>query len=222
VQQDIEKVSKYYDSFLASEPGKYSSLAEFTARYEPIISFLENKRGELKVLDIGCGTGMASEKLKRFGKVYGIDISPKSIEQAAQRLDEAKVGIAEDIAYPNEVFDAVVCTETLEHVLKPQLAIREFYRVLRAKGNLLISTPNPWNWRIVLTGLYAKTHKKQTNTGQIIEHYLSPPQLKQLLQSNGFIIEEYRTVFFRPQFIKWLPIAGLYQVCIATKRKERI
>ena len=33
-QEEIKKVQEYYDAFLASEPGKYSSLEEFKSRYE--------------------------------------------------------------------------------------------------------------------------------------------------------------------------------------------
>lgn len=211
----MDKVREYYDSFLASEPGKYSSLAEFSARYGPIESFFKDKK-DLKILDVGCGTGMAAERLRKFGKVHGIDISPKSIEMAKERLDSAVVGIAEDIKYPDGTFDAVVCTETVEHVLDQSLAISEFRRVLKEDGHLLISTPNPWYWLIVLSGIYSKI-RGRTNTGQIIENYLSPLRLRKLVARNGFSIEHHRTVYFKPEFVRWVYPMGLYQICIARR-----
>ncbi len=119
-QQDAEKVREYYDAFLASEPGKYSSLEEFSSRYKPVLSFFQKmEKCGVKILDIGCGTGMAAEKLKGFGTVYGVDISPKSIEQARNRLDEAYVSSAEKLPFKNEAFDVIVCTEVIEHLLVP-------------------------------------------------------------------------------------------------------
>jgi ubiquinone/menaquinone biosynthesis C-methylase UbiE len=218
-----QKVGDYYDSFLASEPGKYSSLAEFNARYNPILLFLAEHSGtnNLTMLDVGCGTGSAAGKLKLFGRVCGVDVSPKSIELAKKVLDEAKVGSAENIDYPDSTFDVVVCTEVLEHVLDPYIAMMEFHRVLKPAGHLLITTPNPWNWLVVATKLYAMAIRRNAGTGQIVEHYLSPPSLKHLIRGSGFSIIDFRTVFFRPSCVKWLsPVAGLYQICIAKKKEE--
>jgi hypothetical protein len=38
-QEEIKKVQEYYDAFLASEPGKYSSLEDFKSRYGPVLKF---------------------------------------------------------------------------------------------------------------------------------------------------------------------------------------
>lgn len=215
IQKNVED---YYDSFLASEPGKYSSLAEFNARYEPILSFLSRTKRGIKILDIGCGTGKAAERLKIFGTVCGVDISPNSITQAAKVLDEAKIGTAEGTTYSDKSFDVVVCTETLEHVPDIHKAIREFHRVLAPRGYMLVSTPNPWNWLIVLMNAYGKVARGKSGTGQIIEHYISPITLRRVICVNGFKVIDYSTVFFRPHCVKWLsPIAGLYQICIAQK-----
>ena len=38
-QGDVKEVQEYYDAFLASEHGQYSSLEEFKSRYEPVLKF---------------------------------------------------------------------------------------------------------------------------------------------------------------------------------------
>jgi len=225
-QQGVEKVREYYDVFLASEPGKYSSLEEFNARYEPVLSFIKkmDKRG-VKILDIGCGTGMAAERLKDFGAVYGVDISPKSIEQARDRLDEAYVSLAEKLPFQNEIFDVIVCTEVIEHLLAPSEALSEFNRVLRSGGYLIISTPNPWYWQITINRIMTRLRRQKAGSGQIVENYLPPPRLRSMLKKRGFEIEEFRTAFFKPAFV-WKVIRhasnnlGLYQICIAKKLEE--
>ena len=214
---EAQKVKEYYDLFLASEPGKYSSLDEFKARYEPVMAFLSKLPVGMMILDVGCGTGMAAERLKKFGKVYGVDISPESIKQAKNRLDDARVCLAEEIAFPSGTFDVVVCTETLEHLLNPAKGIAEFNRLL-CDGYLIISTPNPWYWRKLLSKIYCYLIGRKPGTGQIVEHYLSPVKLRKLVQDGGFKIIEHRTVYCRPSFISVISnMAGLYQICIAKK-----
>ena len=86
-QQDAEKVREYYDVFLASEPGKYSSLEEFSSRYKPVLSFFQ-KMGKcgVKILDIGCGSGILglAAALKNDTTVLGCDISLAAIKASVQ------------------------------------------------------------------------------------------------------------------------------------------
>ncbi len=219
---EVKGVQDYYDTFLASEPGKYSSLAEFNARYGPVLFFFRGtKRHDLEILDVGCGTGMAAEKLKEFGRIYGVDISPESIKQAKERLNNAYVGPAENLPLLNDGFDVVVCTETIEHLLSPLDAILEFNRVLKPNGYLVISTPNPWYWQIVLQRMYSRLRGHKVGTGQIVEHYLPPSKLKGIIRAGCFEIVMYRTVFFRPAIVEWILYdLGLYQICIARKLRR--
>lgn len=225
-QEDIKKVQEYYDAFLASEPGKYSSLEEFKLRYEPILSYFEKIGHPVKILDIGCGTGMASEKLKRFGVVYGIDISPKSVEEARKynRCDKFYVGIAEELPFDNSMFDVVVCTEVMEHLLDTPNALSEMNRVLIGGGHLIISTPNPWYWCVILNRAIATLKRQKAGTGQIVENFISPKKLKKMLKQKGFEVEEFKTVFFKPDYIyKIVRLSnsfGLYQIYLANKIEE--
>ncbi len=224
--KDTKKIQEYYDTFLASEPGKHSSLDEFNARYNPILSFFdETRKHDLKILDVGCGTGVAAEKLMKFGTVCGIDVSPESIRLATDILDEAYVSTAEELPFMSGTFDVVVCTETMEHLLNPPKAISEFNRVLNPDGYLIISTPNPWYWLIILHKVYAKIRGRRTGTGQVTENYLPSPKLKNLIQGGGFRIIKFETVFFRPTFM-WKAFKqmssnfGLYQIYIVRKVVE--
>jgi SAM-dependent methyltransferase len=46
------------------------------------------------------------------------------------------------LPFDNDIFDLVICTEVLEHLLWPQRVLNEIYRVLGATGRLLVSVPN--------------------------------------------------------------------------------
>ena len=222
-QKHIQEIQEYYDAFLASEPGKWSSLEEFKARYEPVISFLQKiGKDDTTILDVGCGTGMAAEKLKTFGRVYGIDISLRSIMEARSRLDGVCVSLGEELPFSNEMFNVIVCTETIEHFINPVTALAEFNKVLKPSGYLIISTPNPWYWRIIVGRIIATLRRQKPGTGQIVENYISPIKLRAMLKKTGFAIEEFRTAYFKPDSVYqiakrlWNSFA-LYQIYLARK-----
>ncbi|MFC1915613.1 class I SAM-dependent methyltransferase [Chloroflexota bacterium] len=227
-KRDIKRVQEYYDSFLASEPGKHSSLAEFRARFDPIMSYLANiGRPHLKILDVGCGTGMAAEKLRKFGDVYGVDLSPKSIKELKEnrRCDDACVSMAEKLPFKSNIFDVVVCTELIEHLLDPSAALAGMNYVLKPDGCLFLSTPNPWYYpgvRGIAGRVFTKIKGKKLGSGQIIENLISFSKLETTLKKLGFRIEEHYTVYFQRDFICQLlkiifPNLGLYQICFAKK-----
>ena len=60
----------------------------FVGRHHLVLTFLRSafpNRNDLTVLDIGCGTGAMSEKLKEFGTVISADYSPKALEFSKRR-----------------------------------------------------------------------------------------------------------------------------------------
>lgn len=97
------------------------------------------KRGAT-ILDVGCGTGMASEPFAMNGfPVTGIDPSESMLAAAAQRLPNATFvqGEAEALPFPNERFDVVISAQTYHWVDRAK-ALTEAYRVLRRDGIIAI------------------------------------------------------------------------------------
>jgi 2-polyprenyl-3-methyl-5-hydroxy-6-metoxy-1,4-benzoquinol methylase len=99
-----------------------------------------------EILEVGCGTGWFAEKLARFGKITGVDISPKAIEAARARLPQCEFVCADfcKVGYPRHAFDVVVCLETLFYVEDPAHFVAELSRVLRPGGILLLTTVNKY------------------------------------------------------------------------------
>jgi SAM-dependent methyltransferase len=104
------------------------------------------------VLDVGTGTGLIPFALAASGdppaSMLGIDISAGMIETARRRLreelaDDARVRFermdAEHLELPDASFDVVLSGFALTHVPRPELAMREIFRVLRAGGRLGIA-----------------------------------------------------------------------------------
>lgn len=95
------------------------------------------------ILDLACGTGYGAKLLARVATVTGVDRDERAVALARARARGTFV-VAEvpPIPLPAASFDAAVCFETVEHVPDDLDLIREFRRVLRSTGQLLISTPN--------------------------------------------------------------------------------
>ncbi|MHA2024159.1 MAG: class I SAM-dependent methyltransferase, partial [Candidatus Thorarchaeota archaeon] len=98
-----------------------------------------------KVLDVGCGDGAFLAYLKRKGyDPTGVDIAESAVKRA-EKISGCPVFQAEAdnlTMFEDETFDCLVSSEVLEHVFSPYNTLREFNRVLKDSGTLIITTPN--------------------------------------------------------------------------------
>lgn len=62
--------------------------------------------------------------------------------------------ISQGIDFEAGVFDLVFCLELLEHVVDPYFVLREIHRVLKPKGKLVLSVPNPYHFKEILWNLF--------------------------------------------------------------------
>jgi ubiquinone/menaquinone biosynthesis C-methylase UbiE len=106
--------------------------------YDTIAAF--GLRRGAKVLDIGCGTGIASAPFAANGfPVTGVDSSPAMLAKAKERLPNVELveGSAEKLPFPEERFDVIVSANVF-HWLDRSKALAEAQRVLRPGGVLAI------------------------------------------------------------------------------------
>ncbi len=106
------------------------------------------------VLEIGFEDPRLSKLIADRWNYVGIDISEISVKAAlAQGLQAIAIDVSqEEIPFDDCSFDLVYCSEVVEHLLNPDFAFREFKRVLKPGGKILITTPNLGSWynRIIL------------------------------------------------------------------------
>lgn len=111
------------------------------------------RRGE-RALDAGSGSGGAVVHLaSRFDEVAGVDPDLPALLVAARRcLDHgvgARVfliaGMLEQELWPPGAFDAVKCTDVIEHVADPQQAARAMASAIEGRGIAFVLTPDRWS-----------------------------------------------------------------------------
>lgn len=100
----------------------------------------------VKVLDVACGPGLLSAAaLKRGASVIGLDFSPNMVAVARSLCPEAEFreGDAEDLPFEDGRFDAVICSLGILHFPRPEIAVSEACRVLRAGGRYAFTCWTP-------------------------------------------------------------------------------
>jgi len=103
-------------------------------------------RGDEQVLDAGCGTGhTALAFAPRVAEVVAVDLTEAMLAQGrklARQRDIANItfkrGDVEQLAFPDASFDLVTSRYSAHHYPHPFVALREFARMLRPGGRLLL------------------------------------------------------------------------------------
>ncbi len=126
-----------------------------------VSSFCALRGGEVKVLDMACGTGDVSIALRRKGlDVVGADISENMLALARKKAPgiDFRYGDASELPFADGSFDAVTIAFGIRNFDKRAQCIRELHRVLKDGGMLAIaefSIPRNRLWRGIYT-LYFK------------------------------------------------------------------
>jgi len=112
--------------------------------HEYIIANIPNNTS--KILDIGCGSAwVAQHFLKEDKYVISLDISIKNPLKATIKYTSKKhFGITADsyfLPFRSNSFHAIIASEIIEHVISPDIFVKELLRVIEPGGHLIITTP---------------------------------------------------------------------------------
>lgn len=117
---------------------------EAPAARVPHVDFLRSALEALppgaRVLDVGAGDAPYRELFENFEYVTN---DRAGIEHVPDRPFDI-VAPAHDLPVPDRTFDAVVCTQVLEHLPEPWVAVEEFHRVLVPGGHVILTAPLTW------------------------------------------------------------------------------
>jgi ubiquinone/menaquinone biosynthesis C-methylase UbiE len=101
------------------------------------------------VLDIACGTGIVARSIAPLvgsrGIVIGVDVNPDMIDMARTAAERDHIAIewhtgpAEQLLFPDEHFDLILCQFGLMFFTNKHAALKEMHRVLRKDGHVVLS-----------------------------------------------------------------------------------
>lgn len=129
---------------------KYHQLEEehwwFAGRRDAVRKLIRSLRipTTAEVLEIGCSGGPLQQILVADGytRLTGIDISEKAIALAHTRgLANVSVMDGAQLLFADNSFDLLLASDVLEHIENEEQAVREWYRVLRPGGRMIVFVP---------------------------------------------------------------------------------
>ncbi len=175
----VDLLVKYETQNLAQE---VSERDPFTVeRYEQFHTYLP--KGAIDILDVGANTGrggVALTKLSNRYRITALDCVESRLNVLPNCYHSSIYGLSNDIPAEDQMFDAIVAGEFLEHLYPSDVdkTLCEFQRLLKVGGRLLLTTPNPHYLRNILTraSVYSTSH--------LTQH--SPKVLKFRLKMHGF------------------------------------
>lgn len=116
------------------------ALCEYWQKYRYLDEINEMCRigDDTKVLDVGCGISSVLHCLK--GQRLGIDPLADEYVKLYRYPDGIDIirGVGENMPFPHEHFDLVLCCDTLDHATDPRKTVDEIYRVLNDDGYFVL------------------------------------------------------------------------------------
>lgn len=150
-------------------------------------------------LDYGCGNAARyGTTLTAEGVEYrGFDVAPTAVAAARENKVNAQVLTPDGrTTLPDDTCDVALCFEVLEHLMEPNVALAEIFRVLKPGGTALLSVPNSGLWTTRLefffTGYFNPGGSPLTarTTPWIDPHirFFNPKLFARMVASSGFIV----------------------------------
>lgn len=155
-----------------------------------------------RMLEVGSGAGHLTFVFAAMGfDVTAVDLSPRCIAVAKHRQDAVRadhvrfhVADAEDLSqFADGSFDAVVGLSVLRFLPDPAKALREWARVVKAGGRVVVDAPNRWcPWFTTIKPVIGTRR-------HVHDRLFKPAEMRSLLAQAGLREIRQRTLLFTPK-----------------------
>ncbi|MDD3393711.1 MAG: class I SAM-dependent methyltransferase [Anaerotignum sp.] len=180
-----EKTAAFYAVFMKRNGLAYDNISD---------KIIERLNKDMKVLELACGSGQMTFRLADYVKKWdATDFSPAMIAEAKKRNTFKNVCFsvqdATALPYDDDSYDAVVIANALHIMPRPDQALAEIFRVLKA-GGLLFAPTFIWKnhaafdmraWLLMKLGL-------------TVFHKWSQIGFVHFVEKKGFLVREYAVV----------------------------
>jgi 2-polyprenyl-3-methyl-5-hydroxy-6-metoxy-1,4-benzoquinol methylase len=168
-------------NFWTAELSNFQAASDYL-RYRILMDLLPAARGT--VLDVGCGDGYLDFLLHKGGCTpIGLDLSTSRLEKARRgQVHEFRAVQSNCYSLPlaENSCDTIIYSEILEHLEKPQEAIRSGARILKPGGRLIVSVPHAQDAPDVV----CPHCMRQFNAAGHVQHFQSA-DLQAIIESTG-------------------------------------
>lgn len=177
------------------------------------------KRGPLRTLDAGCGSGAFTLYAAKIGnEAVGISFDERNNNVARERAEILGLKnikfIQGDLRRLNEmkdigVFDQIICFETIEHILNDQKLLKDIFKILNPEGKLILTAPYKYYNKHFLGD--DKTSLSVYEDGGHVRWGYTHDEISKLFEGVGFILEkkEYVSGIISQFLIKLDRVIGL-------------
>ena len=123
--------------------------------YRAVNNYFARQTTKGRLLDAPCGRGILSKQLNDHGfDVVSLDVTSSVVEEKNLNFIESDLNIK--LPFKDNSLDYIACVEGIEHIENPFHTVREFRRIMKEGGSLVITTPNIQNigsrFRFLMTG----------------------------------------------------------------------
>jgi SAM-dependent methyltransferase len=205
-KRDREKCSQLYERY-------YQGREFHDTLYNKLIR--KYVRSGQRILDAGCGRDLTfSKDLSDVAEVVGIDLEP-TLETANREFPFGVRGDLSHLPFRPESFDMVISRSVVEHLEDPCQVFREFHRVLRPAGKVIVITPNKYDYVSLIAAVtpYSWHRRLVSRIFQSSEDDVFPTlyrantisAMRKAFRAAGFLDRELATINHYPAYFMFSP-----------------
>ena len=216
-ERDRQKCVALYERYYAGRKFHDTVYRELIAKYL--------KPGS-RLLDAGCGRYLRfSRELTGVARVVGIDLEREfdTDNSAAPFAVRGDIGA---LPFESGVFDMVIARSVVEHLTDPPRVFREFFRILRPGGHVVLITPNKFDYVSLIAAVtpYSFHRFIVSRIFQVPEDDVfptayranTPAAMRRAMASAGLIERERDTINHYPAYLMFSPV--LFRLGVAYER----
>lgn len=145
-----------------------------------------------KILDVGCASGYMTNEISKImpqATLTGVDVYSKSLAFGKKVYPQIKFikADAHQLPFVTSSFDLVICYEVIEHVVNPNIVLKELKRVVKKNGQVIVAMDSGnWLFRIIWF-IWENTKGKVWQGAHL--HPFRHQKLEEIIKKCGFRIK---------------------------------